>query len=163
MTHAEALEQLLRSYTVYYDIDRETPTPPFAAEAAFHAHDEQYFFVKGAKLNEMDSFEFVYFFAGEHLGLEEARKLDELAWQTGLSRVKPHSTHRSSDIGLILLADTVDEEVFRFVKKLRRYKSYRLSFHGWSHYRVVALETSSGRLAFNRMGESLKKLFRNIK
>lgn len=163
MTTTEALEQLLRSYSVYYDITREGVTEPFAAEAAFHAHDEQYFFTKGAKMDEMDSFEFVFFHESEHMTLAEAQRLDELAWSTGMTRVKPSAKHHCSDVCLILVADKVDEEVFRFVKKLRRYKSYKFTLHGWSHYRVVALETSSGRQAFNRMGRNLKKLFRNIK
>lgn len=163
MTTQEALEKILKSYSVYYDIHREGVTEPFAAEAVFHAHDEQFFFTKGAKMDEMDSFEYVFFHTGEHLSLPEAQKLDELAWSTGMSRVVPKPKHRSSDVCLILLADKIDDEVFAFVKKLRRYNSYRFTFHGWSHYRAVALETSSGRLAFNRMGRNLKELFRNIK
>lgn len=163
MTTHEALEQALRSYSVYYDLNRENPVPPFAAEAVFHAHDEQYFFTKGAKMDEMDSFEYVFFHESEHMTLAEARQLDELAWTAGMARVRPSSKHHCSDVGLILIADKIDEDVFRFVKKLRRYKSYKFTFHGWSHYRVVALETSSGRLAFNRMGRNLKKLFCNIK
>ncbi len=163
MTTNEALEQLLRSYSVYYDINRENVVEPFAAEATFHAHDEQYFFTKGAKMDEMDSFEYVFFRESEHMTLEEARTLDELAWNTGMARVRPGPKHHCSDVGLILLADKIDDEVFRFVKKLRRYNSYKLTLHGWSHYRVVALETSTGRTAFNRMGRNLKKLFRNIK
>lgn len=162
MTTTEVLERLYRSYSVYYDLTREGVTEPFAAEAAFHAHDEQYFFTKGAKMDEMDSFEYVFFHESEHMTLAEAQRLEELAWNTGMARVKSGPKHRSTDVGLILIADKIDEEAFRFVKKLRRYKSYKFTLHGWSHFRVVALETSSGRLAFNRMGQNLKKLFRNI-
>jgi len=163
MTAHEALKQLLRSYSVYYDLTREGAVEPFTAEAMFHAHDEQYFFTKGAKLDEMDSYEYVFFHESEHLSLADAKMLDELAWNTGLSRVTPKPKHRSSDISLILIAETIDEDVFTFIKKLRRYKSYKFTFHGWSHYRVVALEPSTGRRVFNRMGQDLKKLFRNIK
>lgn len=162
MTTAEFLERLFRSYSVYYDIRKENVTEPFVAEAAFHAHDEQYFFTKGAKMDEMDSFEYVFFHESEHLSLAEVQKLEALAWNTGLARAKPGPKHRSTDVGLILVSDKIDDEVFRFVKKLRRYKSYKFTLHGWSHFRVVALETSSGRMAFNRMGQNLKKLFRNI-
>lgn len=163
MTTHEALEQALKSYSVYYDLNRETPTEPFAAEATFHAHDEQYFFTKGAKMDEMDSFEYVFFHESDHLSLSEAQKLEELAWNTGMARVSPGPKHHCSDVGLILIADKIDDEVFSFVKKLRRYKSYKFTLHGWSHFRAVALETSTGRLALNRMGQNLKKLFRNIK
>ncbi len=162
MTRQEALENALRAYSVYYDIIREDGTP-WAARADFRAHDEQYFLLKSNKMNEIDAFEYVYFAEQESFSLEEVQKLDELAWETAMARVQPGPNHRSSDVTMVLIADTFDPEVLKFVKKLRRYKSYKWTFHGWSHYRVVALEASSGVLVFNRMGEDLKKLFRNIK
>ena len=33
MSKEEVLERALRSYMAYYDVDRETPEEPFAAEA----------------------------------------------------------------------------------------------------------------------------------
>ena len=48
------------------------------------------------------------------------------------------------------------------VKKTHRYQSYRHMLHGWSDYRLVALELSTGQLTYNRKGQSLRKLFRNI-
>lgn len=31
-------------------------------------------------------------------------------------------------------------------KKLRHYQSYKMSFQGWSNYRIIVLENSSGIL-----------------
>ncbi len=163
MTAKEALPILLRSYMRYYNVTEENVTEPFAAEAAFHSKDVQYFLVKTAKLSEWESHEYIFFAVSEHLTLDEAKMLDKIAWETGISRVEPHANHRSTDVHLIVLADVVDKEAAKFLKKLRRYQNYHHTFWGWSHYRVVALETSSGRLVFNRMGQILKKLFRNIK
>lgn len=163
MTAKEALPILLKSYVRYYNIKEEEPTPPFAAEAEFHSQDVQYFLFKSVRMNEWDSHEYVFFAVSQHLTLEEARKLDEAAWQTGMERTEVGEHHRSSDVHLIILADTVDDDAAQFLKKLRRYQSYRHGLRGWSHFRVVALEVSSGRLVFNRMGQILKKLFGNIK
>ena len=88
--------------------------------------------------------------------------LDAAAWERGLSFVKPHSAHRNSDVTLIILAEHIPPEVMAEVKKRRHYQSYRFGLQGWSNYSLVALETSSGTLACNRQGQSLKKLFRNI-
>lgn len=162
MTRQEALENALRAYSVYYDVIREDGAP-WAARADFRACDEQYFLMKSNKMSEVNSFEYVYFAEQESFSLAEVQKLDELAWETAMARVQPGPNHRNSDVTLVLIADKFDPHVLKFVKKLRRYKSYKLSFHGWSQYRVVALEASSGVLAFNRMGTDLKKLFRNIK
>ena len=162
MTAADALDHVLPLFQVYYDITREGALPPFDAEAAFHSHEEQYFLLKSAKYTECDAHEYVFFAAREHLTLAEAQKLDELAWAEGLSRVQPSSIHRSTDIGLILLADRVDPDAADYIKKLRRSKSYMFLLHGYSNYRTIAIETSSGAMAANRLGGHLKKLFSNI-
>ena len=65
-------------------------------------------------------------------------------------------------ITLIILADRITEGAMKEVSKIKRYKNYRLTLEGWSHYRLVALELSSGRAAYNRQGQSLKKLVSNI-
>ena len=162
MTATEALERLLRSYVQYYDIVRENVEPPFAAEATFHTHDEQYVLLKSAVISEAESHEYVFFATAESMDLADVTALDETAWERGLARVKPYSSHRNSDVTLILLAEHITPEAMAAIKKLKHYKSYRFGFHGWSNYRVIALETSSGSLAHNRLGQSLKKLLRNI-
>ena len=163
MTALEALPILLKSYIAYYNVTEENLTPPFAAEAEFHSHEEQFFLVKAAKLSESESKEFVFFAVTEHLTLQLAKQYDETAWETGLSRVKPHDGHRNSDVVLFILADKIDDDAAAYLKKLRRYQSYRHTLHGWSHYRVIAQEMSTGKAVFNRMGRQLKKLLRNIK
>ena len=162
MTASEALEKLLRSYVQYYDVIREDVEPPFAAEARFHSHGETYVLVKSARISEADSHEYVYFAAEENVDLEKLMELDQAAWERGVAFVKPHSAHRNSDVTLIVLADHITPEALAAVKKLKHYKSYSYRLQGWSNYRAVALETSSGTLVHNRLGRELKKLFRNI-
>ena len=48
LTPGEALERVLRSYQTYYNIKTEAVEPPFAAEAIFGSHNEQYFLIKKA-------------------------------------------------------------------------------------------------------------------
>ncbi|MCD8087576.1 MAG: hypothetical protein LUE22_03175 [Oscillospiraceae bacterium] len=164
MTPTEALEILLKSYRSYYDITtHEEPDALFAAEAVFRSHDEQYFLIKKAVVSEAESNEIVFIAVEDALDEALLHRLDEAAWSAGLERVKPHQSHRNTDVTLIVLADTITAEAKAAVKKLRHYKSYRFGLQGWSNYRLVALETSSGTLSYNRLGGSLKNLFRNIK
>lgn len=163
MTAKDVLPILLESYSAYYNVKTEEVTAPFAAEAEFISNEEQYFLSKKWKLSEAQSREYVFFAATEQLTLEQLKLLDETAWETGMSRVVPHASHRNSDVILIVVADKIDADVAAYVKKLRRYKEYNRMLHGWSHYRVICVESSSGNLIFNRMGRILKKLFRNIK
>lgn len=162
MSVADSLEKVLRSYEAYYDIERNTPEAPFVAEAVFHSHDEQFFFVRSATLGETESNEYVFFAAQDMLDEKYLKKIDELAWEKGIARVKPHSNHRNTDITLVVVSDQVSLEAFTLASKLSHYKSYRFGFQGWSHYRLVVMEVSSGRVAYNRQGQSLKKLFNSI-
>ena len=163
MTVEEAIQRLLKSYKRYYNINTESAAKPFAAEATFHTHDEQYFLVKAARLAEADAHEYVFFATGQDVGLTEVQNLEEAAWTEGLSRVVPHINHRSSDITLIILSEHISKDAASYIKKIKRYKSYRHTLQGWSNYSVVAMETSTGDFFCNRRGKNLKKLFSNIK
>lgn len=163
MTAETCLERLLPRFEAYYKVLRgEDAAEPFDAEAFFAAKDEHYAFFRNVKFAEADSKEYIFFAACSELSLQEAQRLDEAAWNEGLSRVVPGPEHRNTDIGFILIADRVDPAVFTYFKKLRRHKSYKHMFHGWSNYRAVVMETSSGQTACNRLGQDWKTLFDNI-
>ena len=162
MIPSEALDILLPSFHRYYTVRTEQVEPPFAAEAVFHSHDEQYFLLKSAKLAEAESHEYVFFALGEDVDLEEMRRLEQCAWERGVSRAEPSSHHRSTDVTFILLADRISDSARDYLTRVRRYQSYRFTLHGWSHFKAVALELSTGTLSCNRQGRDLGKLFRNI-
>ena len=162
MNKNEILEKFFSSFQVYYDVKREDVEPPFVAEAAFHTHDEQFFLVKSAVISEAESREYVYFAAEEILNLETLLRLDQTAWIRGTEKVRPHGSHRNTDVAMIIVADQITEDAFLRIPKLRHYQSYHLGFQGWSNYRLVAIEQSTGRAAYNRLGRSFKKLVCNI-
>ena len=157
----DILQAVLRSFVRYYNF-RENPTPPFAAEAEFHSHSEQYFLTKAAHIADIDSHEYVFFAEEDHLTSGRLEELAGKAWDEGLSRVEPGPGHRNSDVTLIIIADTIEETAFRQVSKTKRSKSYRFSLHGWSNFRVLAYEVSSGRVACNRSGKGLKKVISTL-
>ncbi|MBQ0052368.1 MAG: hypothetical protein KBT11_09965 [Treponema sp.] len=162
MSVSEALEKLLRSFERYYNIKREGAVSPFVAEAEFHSHTEQYLLVKAAHLSDIDSNEFIFFSTVGILNLQNLAELDSKAWEEGLSRVKPYNGHRNSDIALIVLAEKIEEDAFKQIKKLKHYKSYKFSLWGWSHFKVIAMETSTNRFTYNRFGSDFKKIFTTI-
>ena len=162
MTTKELLEKLLRSYTRYYDIETENVTEGFAAEACFHSHDEQYFLLKSAKLAEADSHEYVFFALETGLTPQKVQKYVEKAWETGMSRVTPTSSHQSSDVAVIIIADSIPKDAARTVKRTRLFKSYRHGLQGFSHLRLCAFDLSSGKGCCNRFGSSLLKPFKNL-
>ena len=162
MSADEALKKLLVSFEHYYDIKTDGAASPFAAEAEFHQHQEQYILIRAAHVSDVDSNEYVFFYTCESLDCENLDKIAEKAWSEGLSRVKVYPGHRNSDVILVVLAEKIDSQTFKEIKKTKFYKSYAFSFRGWSHFKLVAMETSSKKLASNRLGKDLKKLFKTI-
>ena len=57
---------------------------------------------------------------------------------------------------------TTGEEAKAQIPRLKHYKNYRMSLHGFSHYHLIVADLSSGDLTCNRQGRSLKKLFNKI-
>ena len=162
MTLQEALDKLLPSFRRYYNIKTEGVEAPFVAEALFNSHNEQYFLLKSARISEMNDSETIYFHTADTLSAEELKNLDECAWERGLADVKPDSKHHSTNVALIIIADKIEEEAFRLVKKLSHSRSYKFGLHGYSNYRLVAWELSTGKITHNRQGQDLKKLLGNI-
>ena len=145
MSKEEVLERALRSYMAYYDVERETPEEPFAAEAAFHSHSSTYFLTKSATIGEAESNEYVFFALADRL-----------------ARVKPHANHRNTDISLVVIASSVTEGAENLALRQKHYKSYRLSLHGFSHYRLIVLDLSNEKTTCNRQGHPMKKIFSKI-
>lgn len=160
MNFQPVLQKVIQAFGQYYTIKTENVASPFIAEAEFHSHTEQYVLVRAAKIADIDSHEFVFFAEVPLLTQEKASELDCCAWNEGLSRVKPYYGHRNSDVALIIVADKIEEDVFQQIKKTKHSKSYYLSLWGWSNYRLMAYEVSTGRSVANRLGTSLKKLVR---
>ncbi len=162
MKNTEALEKFLNSYKRYYNIKTEDVESPFVAEAEFHAHSEHYLLVKAAHLSDIDSNEYVFFATVDSLNQEKLDELNNCAWERGLSRVKPYNGHRNSDVVLVVLADEVDEQTLKSAKKIKFYKSYKFTFFGWSHYKLVVCDCKTGNCSFNRMGKDLKKITKSV-
>ena len=163
MTAKEALDKLLKSYAVYYDINQRNPAAPFAAEAAFRSHEEQYFLIRSARLAESESNEYVFFALEETLTAPLLKALDGAAWSAGISRVAPHKDHRNTDITLLIFASRIEPDASACIPKLKHYQSYRFGFQGWSHYRLAAFAADTDDLFCNGQGKTLRKfLKRNL-
>lgn len=176
MRAAAMLEKLLRAYGDYYDVTRLDPPGGveagssgaesdssllFAAEAAFHSHEEQYFLVRSARIAEAESHEYVFFALEDTLTANRLLELDAAAWERGVSRAVPHKDHRNTDVALIVLAERIEPEALALVPKRKHYRSYRWGFQGWSHFLLFAVEASTGRCVWNRQGQRLRKLIQS--
>ena len=162
-THGrEVLERLLQAYRGYYNVLPQSSIPEFAAEAEFRLHDEQYFLVKAARLSESDSREIIFFALTDSLDAQQIERLCTLAWEEGVRRTQPGPNHRGTDIGLVVLAQSVDADAARAVRRFNRTKSYRLGLQGYSRFRAVAYDLTQNVTVRNRMGDTLEKVISDI-
>ena len=163
MTLDELFRAFLKAYAVYYDVKKtHEKESPFDAEAIFSSCEEHFFLLKGLTLSETRIAEFVYFAKLERLTKDALERLDALAWERGLANAAPGFGHKCSDVTLIILADTADDDAKAHVKDCRHSKTYRLGLHGFSHYRLALIERTTGAFFFNPQGKRLKPLVQDI-
>lgn len=160
----EKLDNLLNSYSEYFDVRRDTDSggEKFAAECDFYSRSERYALVKKANLWAAETYEYAFIAFEEDVDLVRFAQLKSASLKTGLVRVVPHKEHMYTYITLVLVAEHIDEEVFEMVKKTKFRKNYLCTLHGWADYRVIVKELSSGKMYYNNGGSALKKLLRDI-
>ena len=161
MEPSEAISKLLPAFEQYYTVKKDNITPPFCNEAEFRSHNEQYFLVRSAHIADIDSNEFVYFATAEELTEEKLSELVTTAWTEGLKKVRPYNGHRNSDVTLIIISKSTTPEAENIIKKTKLYKSYKFSFHGWSHFKLAVVELNSQGIYFNKFGKDYLKLLKN--
>ena len=132
------------------------------AAVLFAAKQEQYFLMKSARLNEIESNEYVFFAKREYLTLDVLKELDRAAWERGLERVRPNPNHKSTDITLIVITEAFEDSIRRNIRSFRHSKSYSFGFQGFSNYKLAVTGTSTGQTCFNGQGTALKKLVADI-
>lgn len=156
----ELLDTLCSIYSHQYDIDRkgEMGGGVFPATATFFLRDENYLISKEHVLSAVENHDYLYFCLADHLDVPSLQKYIDRSMELGKMRVRPHKEHMSSFITLVILADTMDDQAKRLLKKTRMRKYFRFAFHGWMEYRIAAMEISTHRFFSNPAGRETRKL-----
>jgi len=156
----ERLDKLLNAYSQICDIykDGQEECDGFPAAAFYYLRDENYLISKQHVLSAVEQHEYLYFFLTDHLDVSTLREQIELSKKAGLSRVKPHKDHMFSNVGLVILANTIAPEAQQMIKKTRFRKNYRLTLHGWTEYQLAAFENSTNCFFSNPAGKGARKI-----
>ena len=165
LTLQTKLHKLLDAYSQICDIyrDGQEQCDGFPAAAFYYLRDENYLISKQHVLSAVEQHEYLYFFLTDHLDLPTLQTQIERSKQAGLANVKPHKDHMFSNVGLVILANTIDPEAQKVIKKIRFRKNYKLTFHGWTEYQLAAMELSTNCFLSNPAGsEARKNLERNF-
>jgi hypothetical protein len=171
MDKEEIFEKLIDAYAGYYNIERaegkagegsDKVPEPFDATGFLSNEAQQYFLVKAARIADVNSYEHVYFKKCDRLDPDMLGELDRTAWEDGISRVKPNSGHKNTDVALIVTADELADGVREAVSTYKHSKNYKLGLYGFSNYRLVVIEARSGLILTNRRGEDLRDFVTHI-
>ncbi|MBP3684657.1 MAG: hypothetical protein J6J12_06820 [Oscillospiraceae bacterium] len=159
-TLSQRLDKLLDAYSHQYDIERDVVenNTSWIATATYFLRDENYLISKKHVLSAVEQHEYLYFYLTDHLTAADLQEKIDLSLQAGLAKVKPHKDHMFSNVGLIVLANTIEPEALKIIKKTRFRKNYRLSFFGWTEYQLAVMDASTNCFFSNPAGQGARKL-----
>ena len=160
ITLQQRLDKLLDAYSHQYDIERNVEAAGccYPATATYYLRDENYLISRQHVLSAVEQHEYLYFYLTDHLTVKELQTQIELSRQDGLSKVRPHKEHMFSNVGLVVLANTIEPEAQRLIRRTRFRKNYKLTFHGWTEYQLAAMEVSTNRFFSNPAGKGAKQI-----
>ena len=157
----EMEEELLESYSGYFDIERlEDGT--CKAIATYNNFMEKYVLTRKARLWAAHAHEFIFLFSLDRLDMQHWEEIREYFMEQGFARMSVDNMHMYSYISPVILADEIDEDVCKILKRFKYYKSFKLSFYGWTTVRLAALEMSSGKIITNYQGKDVGKFVNKI-
>ena len=162
-TRETAIDRLLESYRVYYNITMcKEERKPLTAICEFFEHSERYVLSRQANLWSANCEEFVYLFDLKHLTGEEFEKCRDFAWEDGMQRAHIGPGHMYTYITPVFICETCGEDARTAVKKCRIYKSFRFSLHGWMDFHTAVLEVTDNKITTNRSGRCVEKILKNV-
>ncbi|MDY3225418.1 MAG: hypothetical protein SOW84_06045 [Candidatus Faecousia sp.] len=159
LTLSQRLDKLLDAYSHAYDIDREITVEDtvYPAMATYYLRDENYLISKQHVLSAVEQHEYLYFYLTDHLTAEELQSHIDRTRQAGLALVHPHREHMFSNVGLVVLANTIDPEARRLIRHTHFRKNYRLTLYGWTEYQLAAMEVSTNSFFSNPAGKEARR------
>ena len=155
----QRLNKLLDAYSHVYDIDRNVCVEDtvYPAMATYYLRDENYLISRQHVLSAVEQHEYLYFLLTDHLCAEELQAHIDRTKAAGLALVHPHKEHMFSNVGLVVLANTIAPEAKKLIKRTHFRKNYLLSLHGWTEYQLAAMETSTNCFFSNPAGKEARK------
>lgn len=156
----DVLSKLLRAHSSYYNVfdEHEHAGRVFPGYAEFHSHGEQYVLIKRAKLWEIDNHDYLFFDLADVLDVEKVGQYIQFMQEHAIKKVNPQPNHMSSNLSLIVIADSVDDDAARLLKKTRFRKNFKLGLEGWTDLRLAVVDLSGRRVVTNGAGKDMKQI-----
>ena len=165
-TREEIIDWLASYYSAYYDVHeqegREDPSLPLKLRCDLHVNNQKYLLFKKNVLWEANCHEYVYIFSVPRLSADIYQQLEEYTYKEGMKLVDPVEGHMYTYLTCVVVADEIEPDAAKALKKSRIQKSFRFSLRGWMELHTVALDRSAGRTSTNLSGRANAKLFNKL-
>ncbi len=158
------VEELIKSYSGCYDIDRydQTNELPLAARAIFHQRSARYVLMKKAELWNAECNEYLYMYSMPHLTQQLYEQCLQYTVEEGSKLVQPGKGHMYSYVSAVFVADTIERDVLQSVKRCRIHKNFLFSFHGWMDVHTAAVDVSQEKVVVNGAGRDKAKILKRL-
>lgn len=158
------LDTVADSFSAYYDLHMAEGEQklPLVFRADYYSRAERYWLTKNIPIWGNETNEFAYVFSAPTFDQTLAARCIDYALDEALPMVKPHKEHQYTNIKVILLADAVEEDVARYVKKRSFTKSYKFSLHGFSTLKSAIVDLSEQKTVTNSAGHELVPYFSKL-
>lgn len=158
------LNTLADSFSAYYDLHMAEGEQelPLSFRADYFSRAERYWLTKNIPIWGNETNEFAYVFSAPSFDQALAARCIDYALDDGLPMVKPHKEHQYTNIKVILLADSVEQDVAQYVKKRSFSKSYKFSLHGFSTLKSAIVDLGSQKTVTNSAGHELVSYFSKL-
>lgn len=158
------LETVADSFSAYYDLHMAPVEQelPLVFRADYYSRAERYWLSKNIPIWGNETNEFAYVFSAPVFDQALAAKCIDYALAEALPLVKPHKEHQYTNVKVILLADSVDADVARYVKKRSFTKNYKFSFHGFSTLKSAIVDLGEQKTVTNAAGHELADYFSKL-
>ena len=135
---------------------------PLVFRADYKDLDEHYWFVKSAKVWVNEKNEHAYLFSAPSFDADSVKACVDYALADGLPRVRPHKEHQCTNIKVVFLADTADEDVRKAVRKLRFTKNYKFGLWGFTNLLAGLVDLETEKTVTNAAGHELATFFKKL-
>lgn len=155
---AEVLKRLLIAHETWFDVSRDYTYAgrTFPGYAEFHSEAEKYVLSKKAKLWGVNAHEYLFFEMTDRLTTAGLDELVSFMTTEALRKVELNPEHMTSYLSLVVIADQLDDDARKAVKRTRFRKNFKLGFEGWADLRLAVIDLSTSSITTNAMGKELR-------
>lgn len=157
----EYLNAALKYFETAFDVKKNVCFEKFTADAFayFNCRSEKYLISKKAALWDYETNEYNFFFCRSFSSAEEFIALRNSVLEKGLSLVKPDSRHMSSDINMIIISDSINDDIKKEIKKYKYTKTYRFNFYGRAYFQTSGIDLTDKNIICTYRNNGIKPFF----